>query len=115
MAIHHARPAEVIDISPLGPQLATTGTTTLFKTDAIEVIRMVLPAGKEIPSHDLPREVIIQCLEGCVEVRVDDRRCTLEAGHLLYVAGRQRHGLHAKADSSVLVSILLGHEADEPA
>ncbi|MCX4239728.1 cupin domain-containing protein [Paraliomyxa miuraensis] len=107
MAIHHARPAEIIDIRPLGPQFPITGTTTLFKTQAVEAIRMVLPAGKEVPSHDLPREVILQCLEGCVEILVDDQRCTLEPGHMLYVTGDQRHGLHAKEDSSVLVTILL--------
>lgn len=115
MAIHHARPTEVIDVRPLGSRLGSTGTTTLLKTHDVEVLRMVLPAGKEVPSHAVPREVIIQCLEGSVEVRTDDRSHTLEGGHMLYLEGHQAHGLHATLDSSVLVTILLAHAADEQA
>lgn len=51
MAIPHAKPAEVIDVRPLGARLRDTQTTTLVKTDALEVIRLVLPAGKEIQRH----------------------------------------------------------------
>ncbi len=37
-----------MDIRPLGAALATT--RTLVKTDALTVVRMVVPAGKEIPN-----------------------------------------------------------------
>lgn len=114
MAIPHAGPAEVVDIRPLGPRLAEAITTTLLKTHAVEVLRMVLPAGKQVPAHAVPRETIIQCLEGRVEVRTDDRSSTLDAGHLLYLEGHQTHDLHATEASSVLVTILLEHKADEP-
>jgi hypothetical protein len=48
MAIPHAKPAEVIDIRPLGTKIDGTRTSTLVKTDSLEVIRLVLPAGKEM-------------------------------------------------------------------
>ena len=51
MAIPHAKPGEVVDIRPLGAELQDTQTTTLVKTDRVEVIRLVLPAGKEIKRH----------------------------------------------------------------
>jgi quercetin dioxygenase-like cupin family protein len=114
MAIPHASPVDVIDVRPLGPRLAGAQTTTLFKTHAVEVLRMVLEAGKEVPPHAVPREVLVQCLEGRVEVRTHERRAVLEAGQMLYLAGSQEHALVAAASSSLLVTILLEHKAPEP-
>lgn len=114
MAIPHASPADVIDIRPLGPQLAGAQTTTLLKTHAVEVIRMVLEAGKEVPSHAVPGEVIVQCLEGRVEVRTDEDRVVLEEGRMLYLAGHQQHALVALERSSLLVTILLQHKVPTP-
>ena len=114
MAIPHASPADVIDVRPLGPQLGGAQTTTLLKTHAVEVLRMVLEAGKEVPPHALPREVLVQCLEGRVEVRTDDHRAVLEAGQMLYLAGHQQYALVAVEGSSLLVTILLQHKAPAP-
>ena len=63
MSIPHAGPGEVADVRPLGAALATTGTRTLVKTEAVTVVRLVVLAGKEIPSHTAKGELIVQCLE----------------------------------------------------
>jgi len=64
MAIQHAEPGEVVDVRPLGKALAGSKTTTLVKTDRLEIIRLVVTAGKEIATHSAPGELIVQCLEG---------------------------------------------------
>ena len=115
MAIPHASSAQVLDVRPLGAQLSGAETTTLIKTHTVEVIRMILPAGKEVPPHSLPGEVILQCIEGRVEVRTDDSHSTLAAGHLLYLDGHQTYGLKTTADSSLLFTILLQRKAAEAA
>ena len=46
MAIPHAKPGEVVDVRPLGSGLSAASTWTIVKTDALEVIRIVLPAGE---------------------------------------------------------------------
>lgn len=51
MALPHAAPGQTIDVRPFGPALAGTNTSALLKTDRLEVIRLVVPAGKQIPSH----------------------------------------------------------------
>ena len=51
MAISHAQPGQVIDVRPFGPALAGARTTALVKTESLEVIRLVIPRGKEIPTH----------------------------------------------------------------
>lgn len=107
MAIPHAEPAEVIGVCPLGAKLKDEATTTLVKTDCLEVIRMVLPAGKAVKQHKVPGEITVQCLEGNVVFSTERSECELTAGKLLYLSGSDDHALRAIADSSLLVTILL--------
>jgi quercetin dioxygenase-like cupin family protein len=113
VAIPHAKPGQTIDISPLGPKLDKQQTTTLVKTHELEVIRLVLPAGKEIRRHSVPGEITVQCLEGKVAFCTNDEERELTAHQLLYLDGSHEHALRAMEDSSVLVTILLQHKADE--
>lgn len=107
MAIPHAKPAEPVDVRPLGERLSTAQTTTLVKTDSIEVIRLVLPAGKDIARHEVLGEITLHCLEGKVAFCAGDAECELSAGELIYVRGSEEHSLHAEEDSSLLLTILL--------
>ena len=107
MAIPHAESGQIIDIRPLGERLKSAVTTTLVKTDHLEVIRLVLPAGKEIPPHKAPHEITVQCLEGVVNFTSGERTQMLEAGQLMYLRSEELHALTAVEDSSVLVTILL--------
>jgi quercetin dioxygenase-like cupin family protein len=110
MTLLHAKPGEVIYVSPLGTALANTKTETLIKTNSLEVIRIVMTAGKNLPPHAVAGEITVQCLEGRVEFRVGKVRHELTAGTLLFVTGGEEHSLHAIENSSVLVTILLAHK-----
>lgn len=105
MAIHHASSGEVIDIRPQGSQLAVT--STLVKTEQLEVIHLKLPAGKEIPSHKVAGPITVQCLEGRVEFQSHGKWQSLETGQLLYLEGGQLHAIKGIEEASVLVTILL--------
>lgn len=107
MAIPHAQPGETVDVSPLGEKLPQTQTTTLIKTDALEGLRLVLPAGKQIDPHSVPGEITVQCLEGKVIVTARGKQQELSQGQLLYLVGGDEHALRALENSSVLVTILL--------
>jgi quercetin dioxygenase-like cupin family protein len=107
MAIPHAKSGEVIDIRPLGPALAQAKTTTLVKTKTLEIIRLVIPAGKDIPEHHAPGEITVQCLEGRVTFAVGSTRHDLAAGQMLYLSSAEPHSLYGLEDASVLVTILL--------
>ncbi|RYE42843.1 MAG: hypothetical protein EOP24_31030 [Hyphomicrobiales bacterium] len=110
MAIHHALSGELIDIRPLGGEIKTTRTATLYKTQHLEVFRMVLLAGKQMPEHHVAGEFTIQCLEGSVEFSIGTTRDIMRPGSLKCLAGGVPHSLVAIEDSSVLVTLLL-HEA----
>jgi quercetin dioxygenase-like cupin family protein len=107
MAIHHASSGEVIDIHPLGDRVRESQTTTLVKTDQLEIIRLMLPAGKEIPAHKVAGPITVQCLEGRVQFYAHDNWLSLAPGQLIYLDGNQSHALKGVEDASVLVTIQL--------
>ena len=111
MAIPHAESGEVVSVRPLGEKIANEVTTTLIKTSHLEVIRLVLPRGKRIPSHEVPGEVTLQCLEGRVSLDLGDRTIELDAGEWTYFDGHCLHNVRAVLDSTLLVTILLVREA----
>lgn len=107
MALPHANSGDLIDVRPLGTRLEGTVSNAMFKTDNLEVMRVVLAAGKSMPEHTLPGEVTIQCLEGQVELDAHQKRQMLNAGEMVYLAGGVPHALHARTGASLLVTILL--------
>lgn len=107
MAIHHALSGELIDIRPLLGKLKNARTQALYKSDQLEVFRMVLPAGKSTPAHQVAGEISIQCLEGSVELTAAGTSQLMRQGDLICLAGGERHALKAIDDSSVLVTVLL--------
>ena len=108
MAIPHATSGQAVDVRPLGDRLGGAVTATLVKTDDLEVIRLVVPAGKEIPEHRARGAITVQCLEGAVEFRAHGRAETLTAGHMLYLEAGEPHSVKGVEDSSLLLTLALG-------
>src|SRR5919109_5654570 len=107
MAIPHAKPGELMDVRPLGPALASSQTTTLVRAEQVEVIRLVVPAGKEIAEHKAKGEIVVQCLEGKVAFTAFGKTHSLEAGKLLYLPTGEPHSVKGIEDASLLLTILL--------
>ncbi|MFO0799690.1 MAG: cupin domain-containing protein [Gemmataceae bacterium] len=107
MSIPHAAPGEAIDVRPLGSALRETVTTVLVKADELEVIRMVVPAGKEIAPHQAKGAITVHCLEGRIAFTIGDQTTELVAGHLLYLPAGVRHAVRGLVDASVLLTIRL--------
>ncbi len=107
MALHHAQPLDIIDVRPLGPALRDAVTTSLLKTQALQLMRLVLPAGEGLPEHSVPGALTVHCLEGEAVVTTPSRRCPLQAGQLVMLAGGEPHAVTAVTDSSLLVTVLL--------
>lgn len=106
MSIPHLQPNEVVRL-PLGAALQASKTSTLVKTSDLEVIRLVVPAGKEIPTHKAPGPITVQCLEGRVSFTAQGQTQELHAGEFTYLKAAEPHSLKGIEDSSLLVSILL--------
>ena len=107
MALPHARPLDVIAVRPLGAALAEAVSTSLLKTDRLQLLHLVLPAHKDQPEHHVDDECTIHCLEGDVEVVMPGGSRRLGPGQLVVLPAQQRHSLRARSDSAVLVTLLL--------
>lgn len=107
MAIPHVQPGDVVDVHPLGPDLASEKTRTLFKTENIEVTRLVMQAGKEISTHKAPGEIIVQCLEGRIAFTALGTTRELISGQLLYLPPGEPHSVQCVEDASFLLTIIL--------
>ena len=107
MALPHAQPLDVISVRPLGPELAGAVSTSLLKTDRIQLLHLVLPARHDQPPHHVADECTIHCLEGDVEVVMPSGNRRLGPGQLVVLPGGQQHSLSARADSAVLMTLLL--------
>ncbi|MEF7617527.1 cupin domain-containing protein [Aquincola sp. MAHUQ-54] len=107
MALQHARSGEPLDVQPFGAALPGQKTTALFKSAQLEVMRLVLMAGKALPPHQMPGEVTIQCIEGELDVTVAGESHRLAAGQLLFLEGGTPHGVVALRDASALVTLVL--------
>ena len=105
MALNHTSPGDPVDVQPLGDLLATEPTKALFKSEQLELILLVLRAGKSFPPHQVPGEITIHCIEGEMDVTTDSGSNILKAGQLLYLKGGAPHGVVALQDASALVTI----------
>ncbi|HSN19702.1 MAG TPA: cupin domain-containing protein [Usitatibacter sp.] len=110
MATQHAESGEIIPLFPAPQGGERPGSVALIRDQHFEVFRLVMEVGKELPVHEVPSLITIQCLRGRVEVIAHGRPRALPAGHLMYLAGGEPHGVKALEESSILVTMLVGRE-----
>ena len=106
MATFHASSGDIIDVRPLGPLLQTTKSTAVVRDKHLEVMRFVYFAGDGLPNHFVYGPVLIQCVEGVLEVTAHGTCKRLCRGDLMYLAGEVHHDLLAVEDASVLVCMV---------
>ncbi len=107
MALPHASSGQIVDILSAEGKLPSAQSYALFKSAQLEVMRVVLPAGKAFPPHRVAGEITVQCLAGRVELDVDGARQVLRSGQLMYLDAGVQHGLVGLDDATVLVTIVL--------
>jgi len=80
MAIPHASSGQVVEILSRDGSLPSEQSYAVFKSEQLEVMRLVLPAGKAFPPHRVAGEITVQCLSGTLELNVDGTRQVLRSG-----------------------------------
>ena len=104
MALRHAGPGEKVRLQLLA-SISDARTAALVKTDAFEVVQLVLRAGERIARHSVAGYATVQCLEGSAILETDEE-IRLSRGDWLYLDRGQGHSASAIEDSSLLVTIL---------
>lgn len=107
MALPHAQSGQVVSVRPLGEQLPDATTSAILKAGQLEVMRVVLPAGKSMKEHQTSGEATVQCLEGMVEFVSGGRTQHLHAGDFVHLAPRAVHALKAVQPASLLLTLCL--------
>ena len=107
MALDHAQALEPIDVQPLGSGWVDAHSTSLLKSQHLQLMRLVLRAGEALPEHHVPGEITIHCIEGEASVGTPSHEIRLQAGQLVLLPGGVAHTVTAHADASLLVTVLL--------
>jgi len=102
-----AKPGDVVNVRPFGAALAAARTKTLVKTVDLEIIRLIVPAGEDIPEHKARGALVVHCLEGQVAFTAFVLTQNLQAGELLYLPPGERHSLKGLRDTSLLLTMFL--------
>lgn len=105
MALKHVEPGEVVDLRPLGPALGQAKTSALVKSDRFEAVRLIVPAGTTIPTHQVDGYITLLCIEGRV-VLGGERDIELGAGDWVYLERGAPHSVRGIQDASLLLTIL---------
>lgn len=106
MALRHATSGEIVRIGELGSASENVPSTAIVRDDHIEVMRLVLSAGKTVAEHGVDGPITLHCLQGAVEVRAHNETKLLRAGELMYLAGAVAHGFRAVEDTSLLATVV---------
>ncbi len=107
MATHHANPGEVVDLETWAKDQPEARTKAIVKSDEMELIRMYLPAGKEIPNHKVRNgSIIVHCIRGSVEFTAMGAAQELESGQLLHLEPGEPHSLVAIEEAVILLTII---------
>ncbi|MDE2427682.1 MAG: cupin domain-containing protein [Burkholderiales bacterium] len=107
MAMPHAVSGQPVPLLPDQVGEFIWQATALFKARDLEVMRLMLPAGKILPEHQVAGEITVQCLRGAVDFVCNRQSQRLNAGELLYLDGGVAHGLVGVEDAVLLVTIVL--------
>lgn len=106
MALKHAQPLEVIDLHASDEARGTSASSSLLKTEQLQLMQLVLPAGHGLPEHRVPGEITVQCLAGEASVVTPQATCRLRPGQLVALPGNEPHAVQAHADTTLLVTVL---------
>ena len=109
MALHHAKPGEIVDLRPLGPALKDTATTAIIKSDRFETMRLIVHAGAEIRSHEVSGNITLHCLEGAVQLGLKGAAVQLSGGDWIYLDGGEAHSVKGLKNSALLLTIIFNN------
>jgi quercetin dioxygenase-like cupin family protein len=112
MALPHAQPLDIIRVGPFGDELEGQVSTSLIKTDRIQLLHMVIAPHQDVPQHHVDDESTIHCLEGLVEVVTGAGVRQLRPGNVIVLPGREKHSLRAREQVSAVLVTLLLHGGD---
>lgn len=84
----------------------------VLRTREMEVLRLHLARGSNIPTHESQGQMIILCVQGRVRVNAQGQSYELNSGQLLYLLVHEPFDLFGLEESSLLLTVLTSREVD---
>ena len=105
MSVSIVRANQVVDLRTGVQDASAAVTSVLVDTACMTVMRMALPAGKQMATHQAPGELTIACLEGNAAVTACGRTQGLSVGQWIYLGNGEPHSLRSDSDCVLLLTI----------
>jgi len=87
MASKHLSAGQVTSLLPAGDRLVEERSAALFKGADLEVMRIVLRKDHSLSEHQVAGKITIQCLQGSIELFVQEGATRMNQGDFLHLRG----------------------------
>ena len=105
MTQHASIHGQTASVQPLTPG-DTSRKIPLVKTPQVEVIQLIVPAGRDVPTHQAQGEIIVHCLEGRIALSALGKVYDLTPAQLLHLSIDEPFSIRAIDNASVLVTLI---------
>jgi len=98
----------VVDALPAEIPAEGRRMEALIKTPSLDLRRLLLAKGGELPTHTAPGEITVHCLEGRVDFIAGGKTNDLRAGQLIHLGAGIPHSVVGTEPSVVLITRIGG-------
>jgi quercetin dioxygenase-like cupin family protein len=106
MALDHLKQGEIVNLTKYGLNDGSASRRALVKTGQFEAMYVSIEAGKKIPEHSVPGQATVQCLDGVINMILENGTVTLRQGDWMYLGQGQAHAVEGIEQGALLVTIL---------
>lgn len=99
-------PDPSIFIEPLTTTGEQSRKITLVQTPQVKVIQLIVPAGRDVPTHQAQGELLVHCLEGRVSLFALGKTYDLTSGQLLHLSIDEPFSIRGIDNASVLLTLV---------
>lgn len=86
-------------------ELPEVQSQAIVSTPDLEVMRLCMPAGKQLPPHAVAGPITLMCLKGQIDVHAHGAWHPMHVNDHLFLDGGVEHALKANSEAVVLVNI----------
>jgi quercetin dioxygenase-like cupin family protein len=106
MTQHESMSDQTAFVQPLTETVDTSRQRTLVKTPQVEVRQLIVPAGRDVPTHQAQGDLVVHCLEGRVSLLAFGKTYDLTRGQLLCLSIDEPFSIRGIDNASVLVTLI---------
>lgn len=99
-------PGQTVFVQPLTATEEKSRQITLVKTPQVKVIQLIVPAGRDVPTHQAQGELLVHCLEGRVSLFALGNSYDLTPGQLLHLLIDEPFSIRGIDNASVLMTLI---------